>query len=331
MTISPDRLSSDPAPADAAPADADAATAFAPASIGNVAVGYDALGCVFPAVGDRVQIARIGEPTVRIDGITGVVTDLPTDPAHNTATKGLLQLIADRDLPFGFALRIDKGIPLGSGMGGSAASAVASIRAASQLLEAPLTRDEMFGYALQGEAVASGALHGDNVAPSLYGGLVLTRALDPPDVVPVPVPDGIRCVLVRPHMEIETRAARRVVPEAVPLATTIQHAANLASFIAGCYRGDCALIRRAFDDVLVEPHRAHLIPGFRAVQQAARSAGALGCSIAGAGPSLFAWCHGAAAAAAVRAAMVEAFDDVGLATDAWITNLGDAAREQRRG
>jgi homoserine kinase len=318
MDRSSDRLSGD-----REVAEADVASAFAPASIGNVAVGYDALGCVFPAVGDRIHIRRTHTPTVRIESITGVVTDLPRDPVKNTATKGLLQLIDERALSFGFALTIEKGVPLGSGMGGSAASAVAAIQAASQLLDVPLARDAMFRYALQGEAVASGALHGDNVAPSLYGGLVLTRALDPPDVIPIPIPERIRCVLVRPHMEIETRAARRVVPDAVPLGTTVQHSANLAGFIAGCFQGDLGLIRRSFDDVLVEPHRAHLIPGFRSVQEAARSAGALGCSIAGAGPSLFAWCHGPDTADRVQAAMVEAFADAGMETDAWTTDLGE--------
>ena len=295
------------------------AEAFAPASIGNVAVGYDTLGCVFPAVGDRVRIRVTETPGVRIEAITGTVTDLPRDPEQNTATKGLLQLIADRHLDHGVALIIEKGIPLGSGMGGSAASAVAAIRAASQLLDTPLSQDEMFRYALQGEAVASGALHGDNVAPSLYGGLMLSRALDPPDIVRIPIPSGLCCVLVRPHMEIETRAARQVVPESVPLATTTQHAANLAGLIAGCFQNDLALIRRSFDDVLVEPHRAHLIPGFRRVQAAALAEGALGCSIAGAGPSLFAWCPDDDTAARVRKAMVEAFAEAGQATDAWTT------------
>jgi homoserine kinase len=159
------------------------------------------------------------------------------------------------------------------------------------------------------------------VAPCLYGGLVLTRELDPPDIVRIPVPSDIRCVLVRPHIEIETRVARRVVPEAVPLPDTVQHAANLASFVAACFQDDLDLLRRSFVDVLVEPHRAHLIPGFRAVQQAACAAGALGCSIAGAGPSLFAWCHGAEAAARVQQAMVAAFSDVGMDTDAWIAAL----------
>lgn len=302
---------------------ADTAEAFAPASIGNVAVGYDVLGCAFPAVGDRVRVRRTDTPEVRIESITGLVTDLPHDPDKNTATVGLRQLIDDRALSFGFALSIEKGVPLGSGMGGSAASAVAAVRAASALLETPLTSTELFRYALQGEAVASGAQHGDNVAPSLFGGLVLTRALEPPDIVPIPVPAGMRCVLVRPHMQIQTRDARQIVPETVSLSTTIQHAANLAGLLAGCFRDDLELIRRSFQDVLVEPHRADLIPGFRAVQAAARAAGALGCSIAGAGPSIFAWCSDASTAARVQTAMVDAFTDAGLASDAWCTEIGE--------
>ena len=299
----------------------DTAEAFAPASIGNVAVGYDVLGCAFPAVGDRVRVQRTDAPGVRIASITGVVTDLPHDPAKNTATVGLQRLIEERSLSFGFALTIEKGIPLGSGMGGSAASAVAAVKAASALLDTPLTPVELFRLALAGEAVASGAQHGDNVAPSLFGGLVLTRALDPPDIVPIPVPAGIQCVLVRPHMQIETRNARRIIPDEVPLSTTIQHAANLAGLVAGCFREDLDLIRRSFHDVLIEPHRADLIPGFRAVQRAARAAGALGCSIAGAGPSVFAWCPDVPTAACVRTAMVEAFAEAGLDADAWCTKI----------
>lgn len=301
---------------------ADTATAYAPASIGNVAVGYDVLGCVFPAVGDWVHVRRTEAPGVRVEAITGVVTDLPHDPTQNTASVALQRLLDEQALPFGLAISIEKGIPLGSGMGGSAASAVAAVKAASALLEAPLAPAALFRYALAGEAVASGAQHGDNVAPSLFGGLVLTRALDPPDIVSIPVPPGIRCVLVRPHMQIQTRDARRIIPDTVPMATTVQHAANLAGLVAGCFREDLALIRRAFDDVLIEPHRAGLIPGFRAVQVAAREAGALGCSIAGAGPSVFAWCPDASTASDVQAAMVAAFDEAGLATDAWCAEIG---------
>ncbi len=300
------------------------ATASAPASIGNVAVGYDTLGCAFEAVGDRVHIERLPEPTVEIRAITGRPMELPRAAEANTATVGLLRLIEQRELDFGFALEIEKGIPLGSGMGGSAASAVAAIRAASALLDQPLDRAEMLHYALQGEAVASGAIHADNVAPSLYGGLVLTRSIDPPDVIPIPVPEALRCVLVCPDLQIATRDARAVLPDEVPLQTAVQQSANLAALIAGCLQDDLELIGRALRDVMIEPHRKGLIPVFDAVQQSALEAGALGCSISGAGPSLFAWCR-AERATAVQQAMEQAFRAADIAAEGWtapITTTG---------
>jgi homoserine kinase len=283
-----------------------------------VAVGYDALGCAFEAVGDRVRVERLPERTVEIRAITGLPMELPRTPEDNTAAVALLRLIEERELDFGFGIEIEKGIPLGSGMGGSAASAVAAIRAASALLDAPLDRAEMLHFALQGEAVASGAVHADNVAPSLYGGLVLTRSVDPPDVIPIPVPDALRCVLVRPDLQIATRDARAVLPDDVPLQTAVQQSANLAGLIAGCLQSDFELIGRALRDVMIEPHRKGLIPAFDAVQQSALDAGALGCSISGAGPSLFAWCR-AADAKAVHGAMRQAFDDAGVTAEGWVT------------
>lgn len=296
------------------------ATAYAPASIGNVAVGYDALGLAFGAVGDRVRVRRIPERTVRIVSISGLEMELPHGAEANTATMGLLHLMRDRELEHGFAVEIDKGVPLGSGMGGSAASAVAAIRAASVLVDPPLSREEMLHYALIGEEVASGAVHPDNVAPSLYGGLVLTRALDPPDVIPIAVPSVLRCVLVHPDRQIATRDARAVVPDQVSIQTAVRHAANLAGLIAGCLQGDLGLIRRSFHDVLIEPHRKGLIPAFAEVQQAALDAGALGGSIAGAGPSLFAWCVDEDVSA-VQNAMLRAFRDADVSAEAWSANL----------
>ena len=304
---------------DDVPADLDEATAFAPASIGNVGVGYDVLGCALEgAGGDCVSVRCIDDPAVRVERVTGCDATLPTDPADNTATAGLVALREDLELPFGFAVSIEKGTPLSAGMGGSAASAVASVVAANALLPEPLVRARLLHYALQGEAVASGSIHPDNVAPCLYGGLVLTRAVDPPDVIPIPAPDGVRCVLVHPALEVATRDARACLPETVPLATAVQQSAHLGAFIAGCYRGDLVLLGRALRDHMVEPHRASLVPGFADVQAAAMDAGALGCTLSGAGPSLFAWCP-TADAPAIRDAMVRAFAARDTATDAWIS------------
>jgi homoserine kinase len=298
---------------------AHSATAFAPASIGNVAAGFDVLGHAMDAVGDHVTVARSDRPGVRIVSVSGIAGALPDDPAANTATAGLLRLLDDYALPFGFQVSIRKGIPLGSGMGGSASSAVAGIVAASAVLGEPLGEGEMFRYAMVGEAVASGAMHGDNVAPILLGGLRLVRAIDPPDVVRIPVPVRIRCVLVHPALRLDTRTARAVLPREIPLPLAIHQAAELAALVAACFVGDVALIGRSLVDHVVEPARAPLVPGFRAVQRAAMEAGALGCSLSGAGPSLFAWCDGDDAASAVRAATTAAFAAEGIESEAWVS------------
>ncbi len=296
------------------------ATVYAPSSIGNVAVGYDVLGCIADVAGDTVTVRRIPVPEVRVGTVEGIVTDLPTDPADNTATAGLLQMIDDLGLGFGFEVDLQKGIPLGSGMGGSAASAVGAAVAANELLETPMPIDRVFEYALIGEAVASGAVHPDNVAPCLYGGVVLTRSVDPPDVIALPVPDDVRCVLVHPHRTIATRDARARLPERLPYADIVRQTAHIGAFVAGCYRGDVDLLGRALRDFIVEPHRAALVPGFYDVQAAAMDAGALGCSLAGAGPSCFAWAR-ASDAEAVRTAMCNAFEARDVGTDAWSTRL----------
>lgn len=297
------------------------ATVFAPASMGNVAVGYDLLGSALDGLGDRVTVRRLETPDVRIGSITGRVTDLPTAPADNTATAALLDLQEARELQFGFEVSIDKGIPLGSGLGGSAASAVGAVVAAASLLPEPVSCDALLPHALAGEAVASGDLHPDNVAPCLYGGLVLTRQMDPPDVISIPVPSEVRCVLVRPDQVIATREARACLPETVPLAHSVRQTAHLGAFIAGCYRDDLALIGRSLRDLIVEPHRKALVPGFADVQAAAMEAGALGCSLSGAGPTLFAWCEGEAGAETVQTAMVDAFSRHDVSTEAWISPI----------
>ena len=158
------------------------ATAFAPASVGNVAIGFDILGFSVEALGDRITVSRTGEPGVRITGVTGVAGELPTEPAHNTAGRALLAMQEALKPGFGFSMHIEKGIPLGSGLGGSAASAVGAVVAANALLEQPYEPIELLKFAMQGEAAASGSLHVDNISPSLFGGLVLTVGIDHPRV-----------------------------------------------------------------------------------------------------------------------------------------------------
>lgn len=302
------------------------AVAFAPASVGNVAVGFDVLGCSVPAIGDKVTARRITERRVRIAGISGVTTELPTDAALNTAGIAVSALMEALHLDYGFELTIEKGIPLGSGLGGSAASAVAAVVAANALLAEPVDKLQLLRFAMRGEAITSGTVHVDNVAPSLYGGLILTVGIDDPIVKRIPVPKGLRCVLVHPHIELTTRTAREILEPTVSLSDVIWQQANLAGFLVGCFTGDLRLIRASLQDVLIEPQRKGLIPGFERAKEAAMTKGALGCSISGAGPTIFAWCEEPWAEAVCRA-IVHAFQSEGLASDRWISRIDDVGAQ----
>jgi homoserine kinase len=297
----------------------DRAVAFAPATVGNVGVGFDLLGHAVTSIGDTVRVRKIPDPDVRVTSFG--VRDLPTDPTRNTATAGLLRLRSDLDLPFGFEVEVRKGIPLGSGMGGSAASAAAAIVAANALLETPLSSDRLLAYGMHGEAAATGSYHADNLAPAVLGGLVLVRRSNPPDAVRIPVPEALRCVLVHPALRVETREARAVLPESIPLALHVAQSGNLAAVIAGCYAGDLELIGRGLADLTVEPYRAPLVRGFEGVKRAALAAGALGCSLSGSGPSVFAWCDGEEHAITVRAAMLAAFSTSGVSARGWVSRV----------
>lgn len=302
----------------------DVARAFAPASIGNVAVGFDILGHALEGAGDTATVRRTKDGKVRVTAIRGVVSGLPTTARQNTAGRALLGLAALRP-GVGFEVELDKGIPLGSGMGGSAASAVAALVAANALLERPVSLEVLYDLAMEGEAAASGAKHGDNVAPMLLGGLTIAPVKGAP--VRVPVPASLHCALVHPHFVLETRRARAALKGAYDLHDFVVQSEGLALLLAGCWQDDLSLIRRGFRDVLVEPRRARLIPGFARVKEAALDAGALGSSISGAGPSVFAWCESKAVAQRAAKAMARAFKRVKLETDVLVSKV--AARGAR--
>jgi homoserine kinase len=304
-------------------AEREAASAYAPASVGNVAIGFDIMGFSVDALGDRATVRRTTDAGVSIAAIRGAVADLPMEAARNTAGRALQALHEALSLPFGLQLELDKGIPLASGLGGSAASAVAAVVAANALLAKPCSRLELLKFAMQGEQVASGSLHVDNIAASLFGGLVLTVGIDHPRVKQIPVPAAIRAVVVHPHMFLSTRRARAILKGSVPMKDFVWQTANLAGFISGCYTNDLDLLRDSFEDVVIEPQRAALIPGFNEVRRAAMSAGALGCSISGAGPTVFAWCLDNDALA-VREAMVLEFSRHQLKCDQWTTAVEPA-------
>jgi homoserine kinase len=272
------------------------AAAFAPASVGNVGVGFDVLGLAVNNIGDKVRIKKIREKKIVINSISGIngITDkeisaIPLLAEKNTATVGLLEMMHDFKLNFGFQLDIFKGIPLGSGLGGSAASSVAAVMAANQLLNKPLNKEALYKYTLSGEAAATGSRHGDNVGPSLLGGLVITPK-NSERVMPVPYSKKLRIVLVYPGFRLDTQTARAVLPDKISMSEHVLASGKLAQFLVSCNSKKLDGIKDFFSDDLIEPKRAHLIKGFLHVKAAALNNGALGCSISGAGPTVFALC-----------------------------------------
>ena len=287
------------------------ARAFAPASVGNIGVGFDLLGHTIAGPRDVALVRRIAQPVVRIAAIHGAVvgaSDLPLQAERNTAGGALIALRHALALSFGFEVELEKGIALGSGLGGSAASCVAALVAANALLGAPLPREALYEFALDGESVASGSRHGDNVAPMLLGGVALATATR---MISLTVPDWLHCVVAHPDQVLETRRARAVLAEPYALPLVVEQSAHLALFLTGLQRGDAQLIGEGLRDLLVEPRRAPLIPGFAQVKTAALDHGALGASISGGGPSVFAWFDSHAAADLAASAMREGFRETG--------------------
>jgi homoserine kinase len=294
------------------------ARAFSPGSVGNIGVGFDLLGHSIDGVRDVAQVRRIDEPTVRIRAIRGQCAGadtLPFEAARNTAGQALIALRERLGLAHGFEIELEKGIPLGSGLGGSAASCVAALVAANALLDTPLPRAALYPFALDGESVSSGSRHGDNVAPMLLGGVVLATASK---MIALPAPDWLHAVVVHPDQVLETRHARAVLAEPFPLSLVVQQSAHLALFLTGLQRGDAELIRDGLHDLLVEPRRAALIPGFAPVKAAALDHRALGASISGGGPSVFAWFTSKNDAEVAAPAMRTAFADAGFDSRSYI-------------
>lgn len=285
----------------------DSVTAFAPATVANVACGFDVLGFAIEGAGDEVTVMRT-DAGVTIAAITGDGGRLSRDPRRNTAgaaAQALLNHLGERR---GVAIRIHKGLPLASGLGGSAASAAATVVAIDALLGTKLPVEELVGCALEGEGLGVRSTHIDNVAAATCGGLVLARHWNPADIVRLPTPRGLTSVVVHPQLEIETSKARELIGDVVLLTDAIREWANLGAFVDALHRADYALMARALEDSIAEPRRAALLPGFDLIKRAALNSGAIGCSFSGSGPSMFALCRDPAAGREVAAAMAAAVE-----------------------
>ncbi|MEZ5065625.1 MAG: homoserine kinase [bacterium] len=300
-------------------------TAWAPGSVSNVSSGFDVLGFAIEEPGDRVTATREDATGVRITEVRGDDGRLPRGAEENTAGVAARQLLARRGDPFGVSLILEKGMPLASGLGSSAASAVAALVAVDALFESPTPREVLLRCAMEGERIACGTGHADNVAPSLYGGFVLVRGRgESVRVDSLPVPPELWCAVVHPHLEVPTREARSKLPDRVALADAVAQAGNVAALVAGLAVGDTELLASGIEDRFAEPVRTDAVPGFAAAKAAAGDAGACGCGLSGSGPTMFAFAPDRSAAEHVAVAMREALARAGAGdgTDLWISRVG---------
>jgi len=302
----------------------DFVTAFAPASIGNVGVGFDMLGLALSGAGDRVMARRVDGDRVSVAEVRGLDGEihpyLSTNADENTASIAAQALWDAHGDAGGVELQVHKGIPLQSGMGSSAASAVAAVVASNALLVSPLDVEALLPYALEGEKYASGGMHTDNVAPSLFGGLILSPEVLLPDIIRLPTPADVSTVLLHPDLQVNTAQARRVLPKSVSMKLWLDQQGLLAGFIHACESGDIELIGKSLRDVVIEPHRKANVVCFDGVVAAATAAGALGSTLAGSGPSIFALCR-ENDARNVASAMEQACRAQGISCQSWVSSM----------
>ena len=295
---------------------------FAPASVANVGCGFDTLGFSVHRPGDDIIVRFSSNPGLQITKIEGDKGKLPLDPEKNTAGVAALRLMEYLGVDKGVEMEIYKGIPIGSGMGSSACSAVAGALAINELFGKPLGKKELLPFALAGEAIASGgAIHADNVAPCLLGGMVLVRSNDEIDTIQIDVPQNLYASVVLPDLEILTSEARSILRTEIPMKEAITQWGNVGGLVAGFMKEDFGLIGRSLQDVIVEPYRAKLIPHFYEVKKKALENGALGCSISGAGPAVFALSKGDDVAFQVAIAMQRTFIEAGIGCERYVSTI----------
>ena len=295
---------------------------FAPATVANVACGFDIFGFAVDNPGDKITLTRTDEPGIRITDIIGDGGRLPREAHRNTASIAIQSFLTHIGQPdLGVDVVLHKQMPLGSGLGSSAASAVAGVFAINELLDRPLTTRQLIPFAMEGERIACGSAHADNVGPSLLGGFVVVRSYQPLDVIRIQTSATLFCTLVHPDIEVNTKDARFILKNEVSLKNTITQMGNVAGLIAGLMTPDYDLISRSLVDVIIEPVRSILIPEFAEAKQAALQNGALGCSISGSGPSMFALCRDAETASRVGASMQHAFLSAGITSEAYVSEI----------
>ncbi len=293
-------------------------TVKCPATVANLVCGFDVLGMCLTEPADYMDISLLNEPVIRIRSKDGY--PLPEDPAQNTAGAPLIEMLKEVDASIGFEVLIDKRIKPGSGLGSSAASAAGAVVGANALLGNRFSKEDLLRFAMFGEKVASGVKHADNVAPCIYGGITLIRSIFPLDVISIQ-PPPLYVTVVHPQIEVKTSDARQILRREVQLKDAIRQWGNIAGLVAGFLQKDYALIGRSLEDVIIEPVRSILIPGFDEVKTRCKASGALGGGISGSGPSLFMLNSEKAIAETNRDIMEEVFTSLGIEKHTYVTTV----------
>ncbi|HCZ34821.1 MAG TPA: homoserine kinase [Cytophagales bacterium] len=295
--------------------------AFAPATVANVCCGFDILGFAVDHPGDEVKLTLRNDALVQVVSIEGDGGKLPREAEKNTASVAILSFLNAIGSKQGVDIELKKNLPLGSGMGSSAASGVAALVAINELLGNPLTREQLVPHAMEAERIACGSAHADNVAPSLLGGFVLVRDYNPLDVIRVNATENLYCTLIHPHLELKTEDSRKVLRHSVSLKDTITQSGNIAGLMLGLTKPDYGLIGRSLKDVIAEPIRAAFIPGFDVMRKVAVDAGALGFGISGSGPTVFALTETLEKANTVAKAVQHEFEKRQLSADVFVSKV----------
>jgi homoserine kinase len=294
---------------------------FCPATIANLSCGFDVLGLCLATAGDEMIVRKSDIKGVRITKIVGA--DLPMETENNVAGVAALAMLEEVETEFGFEIEIYKHIKAGSGIGSSAASSAGAVFGINELLGRPFTRKELVKFAMQGEKLASGNAHADNVAPALLGGFTLVRCSNPLDIIKIESPSELYATVVHPQIELKTSDARSVLKQTVSLKSAITQWGNVGGLVAGLYTQDYELIGRSLHDEIIEPVRSMLIPGFDLIKQAAYENGALGSGISGSGPSIFALSKGKENADKIAKAMSAVYEEMNLPYEIHVSKVND--------